>query len=247
MYKIWRKIFTLAEILSPVSDVGFFLKGKNRGILHREHSDILEEILTPTQEAAGPLSADSLTVVIFGASPIQTLGQTWKAAGQLLSPPPSLAWPSSRLRRESSSEHGTGSLTKSICAHYVKRNEDIFVVPVNTSLLVSSWCCGSPIHLTPAFHTHWPNWAHKNIGYSLISLQLLKEIQMIGKAGDNSICRFAWVFAWVKNGFRPVLWPQGQRGNPKGADMYPFGSCCSQHSKNQYIQVTVCRNVGLCN
>lgn len=62
--------------MSPVSDVGLFMKGKNRGFLHREHSDILEEILTPTQEAAGSLPDDSLTVVIFGASPIQTLGQS---------------------------------------------------------------------------------------------------------------------------------------------------------------------------
>lgn len=36
----------------------------------------LEEILTPTHEATGPLAADSLTVVIFGASPIQTLDQS---------------------------------------------------------------------------------------------------------------------------------------------------------------------------
>lgn len=76
VYKIWRKRFTLAEILSPVSDVGLFLKGKNRGILYRGHSDILKEILIPTQEATGPLAADSLTVVTFGASPIQTLGQS---------------------------------------------------------------------------------------------------------------------------------------------------------------------------
>lgn len=152
MYKIWRKRFTFAEILSPVSDVGLFLKGKNRGILYREHSDTLKEILTPTQEATGPMAADSLTVVIFGASPIQTLGQSWKAAGQLLSPPPSLAWPSSRLRRESSSEHGTGSLTKSICAHYVKRNKDIMSQWAPVSQLAHG--AVAPLSTLPLLFTH---------------------------------------------------------------------------------------------
>lgn len=151
-------------MLSPVSDVGLFLKGKNRGILHKDHSDILEEILTPTEEAAGSLPDDSLTVVIFGASPIQTLGQSWKATEQLLSPPPSLDWPSSRLRRESSSDPYQVHLC-SLCEEKWGH-----IVSVSISLLASSWWCGSPIHLTPAFHTHWPNWTHKNIGYSLISL-----------------------------------------------------------------------------
>lgn len=88
-------------------------------------------------------------MAIFGVSLIQTLGWPWKAAGQLPSPPPSLAWPSSRLRKESSQSTWYRELYQvylcSLCEEKWSH-----VGPVSTSLLASSWRC-APHPLYPCY------------------------------------------------------------------------------------------------
>lgn len=122
----------------------FFLKGKNRGILYREYSDILKEILIPTQgdptiNTSGCWQSDCGHFWCFShPEPGSVMKGSWAASISTSLPCLALQQAQNGIfqqtwYREPYQVH--------ICSLWEEKWRH--VGPVSTSLLASSWWCGS--------------------------------------------------------------------------------------------------------